>query len=91
MKDQICVLMLDFCISFFEFELAACSKKNEHHNKHLVLLILAGIVLGLGLINTIPCYVNCINFLYISMALGYLSLLNICKSELRSNFRHSFP
>ena len=47
-KDQTLVGMLVFGMSFFEFQSAAyCKKrqvKNEHRNKHLVLLILTVVV-----------------------------------------------
>ena len=46
-KGQMFLGMLAFCMSFFEFESAACSKKrhakNEHPLNHLALLILPGL------------------------------------------------
>ena len=44
-KGQSFVVMLDFCMTFFEFASAACCKKRhaetEHHNKCLVVLIMS--------------------------------------------------
>ena len=44
-KGQSFVVMLGFCMSFFEFASAACCKKRhaktEHHSKRLAALILS--------------------------------------------------
>ena len=61
-KGQSFVVMLDFCMSFFEFASAACCKKRhakaEQHNKRLAVPILSELYEVF----------NCLNYCFINLA-----------------------